>query len=389
MFDVYVLDIFKDNSNTILYKLLIADINFARPDNYIQFCDKHDIQRLYSTSIYNFHNLTVSDVDKSIWLSKCENSPKVSPFIDKSKITLTSIQTIWEFLWDIITHNLPIAVDTNYVDSSNLLFCMSSDDIYLSNNVTYECSLIWTTPEPKNIAKLKPLRIKCSNEFYEYWNSFIGTSGLILNAENGELTWEVKLWELYCQYNNIYADCRFCDNELQYLIEKYLLLKSHLHGVELGNWLMHRLNGIDKPLYSFIKPKFKQGKSNIRFKLEASLPNAIKISKLFSENLDDFYDFIMSASSPEEIERHFIKCYDLPSNIYGSQFIKGFLTQISTDKKIILQHEFNLAERMQNDITALACRIFAYKLIKIQQLNKSCLTELHIRDGALKMEVLK
>lgn len=385
-YDVYVLDTFKAQGATqLFYKLLIADKQYSTHDDHIDFVDSKTIQDMYHDDKFNFHNLTC-DENNNIWLSSCKQ-PFNTVADTQINLRLTRPTTIWEFLWDVIINKIDILLNDMIVPSSSIQFSMNSDDIYIIEPNTEQMHLIWTTPELSSIKRIDKLRLLCDRSFYNKWNHFVGSSGSYTQSENKGV-WQIRTWELKCSYNNAYSTCRFCDYELVYLAEHYLLLKSQLLGVELGHWFMQRLNNIvtDVPQFSSIISKGK-GQQNISFIFDVDLPDANAFAIMLTNNADTCYEAITKLNSVQSILSYFGRSIPVCNNNYYLEFIKGFLSQLPCYKQVILDHEYLFAKESEYEVTALACRIFVYRLIKLQLISRD--SDLYIHDGALRMEVIK
>ena len=384
-YDVYVLDVFESEKlSKTFYKLLLADKQFSRHDDYILFYSFEEVSSLYIDPRFDFHNM-VRDENGVFWLSTCKTPLPVSD-ITTAVVDLARPVTIWEFLCDIIQNNLLLRIDGEDVSSRNIVFSMSSDDILLVNPTSGSYNLIWTTPDIMLVKNITPLTLICDKAFYDKWEPFISTSGVIKESADS-VVWELNTWELKCQYNGPYLSCRFCDQELMYLAERFLMLKAHMHGVELGHWFMRKLNNIDSTLLQFNVPSIARGSSAIKFTFDVDFPVASTFAGKLLVDLDASYKAILNAGSVDSVLHYLCDDLDVNINNYYTEFVRGFLSQISCNRQVILDHEFLIAEHTQNEITALACKIFAYRFVKLQTITQSEPECLYINGGVLRMEV--
>lgn len=379
-YDVYVLDTFSRDNKELTYKMLLLDKNFCAHDDKILMCDKLDVINLYSDKRFEFHNCSL-DEDNNIWLSVCK-TPQMYSYRTKQVISMAQPKTLWEFLWDAIQSDVNFFIDDIKVPAVNITFSMASDDVILTAP-TGQTKLLWTTTERK---QTEFVTLSCTADFLQRWSEYLNNVKTFFENDGLYAHAEVNLYSLPSRYDGAYSSSRFCTQELAYLAEKYLLLKAHLHGVELGNWFMRRLNGINSTLFGFRKPHIKRSFSRIVFHVDAHLPNAKPIAGALMNDLDAAYCYFKKHTSLESCLEYFSLSKQECNNCYYSEFFKGFISQISQDRNVIKDHEYLNAEILQKEITSLACRIFVYRLVMLRRIQDSELV--YLSEGILRMEVI-
>lgn len=379
-YDAYIVDTYIREEGELTYKVLLLDKNFYEHNDKVCMCCKKDVVELLNDTRFEFHNCSI-DSDSNLWLSVCQ--PPQPYRYDERKIVGISQQskTLWEFFWDAIQSGVMFFMNGKRVPATNITFSMASDDIILTDSAG-NTQLLWSTVTDRH--QDSEVVISCSDDFYLRWVKYLQVDGE--RCPDNSIVAKVDLHKLPYQYEGTYSSFRFCDSELVYLVERYLLLRVHLHGVELGNWFMRKLNGINSTLFGFKKPHIKRSFSKIAFHVDAQVPNAKTIADLLLEDLNGSYDFFVN--KPDLIEC--LKFLSLDSqtcnNSYYAEFFRGFFSQISDSRSVIKDHEYLNAELLQKEITALACRIFVYRLIMLRRISQS--ESLYLSEGILRMEVI-
>lgn len=376
-YDVFVLDTFSRDNEELTYKVLLLDKNFYEHDDTILMCFKDGLVDMLNDNRFDFHNCSL-DNDGNLWLSVCQ-PPQQYRYDTQKVISIPHSKTLWEFFWDAIQSNVAFFIKDKYVPAVNITFSMASDDIIITDEAG-TAQLLWTTA---NVEK-QVQQISCSDRFYLRWKQYLRVTGR--QVQDDSLIAFVNLYDLPYSYEGTYSSYRFREQELTYLVERYLLLKVHLHGVELGNWFMRKLNGIDSTLFGFKKPHIRRNFSRIAFHVDAQIPNAKVIAAQLLDRLDDSYTYFKDKPSLLECLNYFSLDISSCNNCYYAEFFKGFISQISENRSVIKDHEYLNAELLQKEITLLACRIFVYRLIMLRRINKTEL--LYLSDGTLRMEVI-
>lgn len=377
-YNVFALNSYEKNSSSKLYKLLITDTIFSRHNDSIKLCDTASLKSLYTDDQYNFCNLML-DKDKAVWLSQCK------PSIKKAKVTTDSIvldapQTIWEFLWDILI-DADLYIDNKLAYIYDISFSSLSTQIRLQTDET--SYIIWSVCED-DYSIIEPIHLMVSLEFYNKWKDFVGNSGSACVISD-KVMWEVKLHELKYKYSDFYMPCRFFIEELQYLLEKYLLIVSRLRGIEIGYWLMNKLNGINyepRECRYFADTNY-DNTDCVRYYFEVNTPDVKRYCHIFS-NAKDVYSEFVHMTNMDTAFMHAVTKYDMPYNNYFREFLYGFLSQISLDKNIVYHHEHDAAIKQHREAASLAERIFAYKFCKIWDAD----FDVHIHGGILQIGVI-
>lgn len=377
-YDAYILDTFSRDNNELTYKVLLLDKNFYAHDDHVIMCRKDDVLTCSKDSRFEFHNCSF-DSDGTLWLSVCK-PPQQYEYDTSRVVPMPHPKTLWEFLWDSIKSNVCIFMKDAYISATNITFSMASDDIILTSQEG-KTLLLWTTNIDE--AQKDTIDICCGDEFYHRWMGYLKCKDRLAD---GKLRVSVNLYELPYTYDGVYSSCRFRNQELVYLFDRYLLLKVHLHGVELGNWFMRKLNGIDSGLFGFKKPHIKRSVSRIQFCVDAKLPDARLLASVISKDVENAYRLFASYPDLADCLRFFGLDSIEYDNCYFVEFFKGFFSQVSADRGVIRDHEYLNAELLQTEITALACRIYVYRLIMLRRLRDTeCL---YLSDGTLRMEVI-
>lgn len=377
-YDVFALNSYEKNGATKLYKLLIADKTFSRHDDSIRFCDTSVLKKLYADSQYNFCNLTL-DKNKSVWLSCCKPSIKETKVLE-DKLILGTPSTIWEFLWDVFA-GATLTIDNEIILENNICFGTISSEIRVQTKTAVYT--IWS-PLAEDTS-LKPIQIKSSSDFYNKWKCFVGDAGHLINTADRDIFWEISLWKLDYKYKEFYAPCRFYIEELQYLLEKYFLTVSRLRGIEVGYWLMNKLNNINySPItFDYFSDKECRNNGSVVYYFDVNVPGVTEYCDIFS-SVKDVYNIFTKASDMDIAFTCAKLKYGMPYNHYYKEFLLGFLSQISLDQNIVCHLEHDAAVAQQNIALSLAERIFAYKFSKVW--NAAC--DIHIQGGILQIGVL-
>lgn len=385
-YDVYELDVAtSEKTSQYLFKLLFANQNFSSANDYIVFCTASDIKELTKQGRFKFRNFSVSN-GGDVWLTVCQ-PPCNTLTSSRECIAIKKEFHIWEFLWDLIFYNWDISVEGEpFTQAIDIHFPMSENYITLYNPQTKSEKCIWTVPDIHSSKNVVPVQIKCSTDFYEKWKNFIGRSGISKQITENTVLWEIRLWELFYSYNSAYALCRFTEQELAYLADKYLLTKTYLEGVRLGNWYMHALNNIPSELRLFQKQVDKRESGALCFSFDADLPDIVEFKTVLENDLEAVYDELIAKKTLENIIELFETKLKKKFNLYYQEFVIGLLAQISTDKHIINEHEYLIAESEQTKLTALSERMFIYRLLD-NVLHLSSSSVLYLYSGRLKMEV--
>lgn len=387
-YDVYELDVAtsKKTSET-LFKLLFANQSFSSLNDHIVFCTASDLKDLAKQERFKFRNFSISDTGE-VWLTVCQ-PPCDTYASNRECITIKKELRVWEFLWDIISSDLSVCVENEpYVNAFNIHFSMTGNCVTLYNPLTSSNRFIWIPPSIHDSREVVPLCIKCSADFYNKWKNFVATSGSVKQDLGDTIIWEVRLWELFYSYNSAYALCRFTEQELAYLADKYLLTKTYLEGIRLGNWYMHTLNHVHRDIRMFPEITDEREPGALCFSYNVDMPDLLDFKKLLDRDLEGIYNRLVDQKSVEDVVLFFEDILQKKFNIYYREFILGLLAQISVDRNIINEHEYLIAEKEQIKLTALSSRIFVYRLLdKVLHLSDS--STLHLHDGVLKMEVCR
>lgn len=269
-----------------------------------------------------------------------------------------------------------------WVPFDTLSFGMSSNCVYYVDQSGQQ-QTIWSLAVIG--ACCTTLQVRCSTKLCCWLDRSFPKAVSHMDITLSKATFDMDLSKMPYYLSESYVLLRFHSEELKHLFNSYYLYLAELRGTELANWIAHLRNGVSMPAISHMSVETGIKTAGVKFICEPELPDFSEITRHITPETKIGKE-LCTAESPEQCAA-ILQFTDSRVNPFIASVLCG-LTDGFPYRGTLTDHELLLCrDTLQKRITALASRIFAYKMflstcdLYVPDVMQLLAGDVHIRRG--------